>query len=162
VANIVRLQPGVVTSGPQERLSIRGGRAGEEAIFIDGVLVRNFNAGRSSLTIGTNSLSEVDVLTGGFSAEYGEAQSGIINYVRRRVAVSGTARRRLRRRDDSRRSTRSASTAPSFRSAARWAASSASSRPQPRPARSHRTSGASGATRRSMWRRESTRRSITT
>lgn len=83
VTNILRLQPGVVTTGRKDGVSIRGGRAGEEAVFVDGVLVRNFNAGSSSLTIGTNSLSEVDVLTGGFSAEYGEAQSGIINYVTR-------------------------------------------------------------------------------
>ena len=83
VTNIVRLQPGVVSTGNKNGVSIRGGRSGEEAVFVDGVLVRNFNAGESQLTIGTNTLSEVDVLTGGFSAEYGEAQSGIINYVTR-------------------------------------------------------------------------------
>lgn len=83
VTSIVRLQPGVVTSGRKDGVSIRGGRAGEEAVFVDGVLVRNFNAGNSALRIGTNSLSEVDVLTGGFSAEFGEAQSGIINFVTR-------------------------------------------------------------------------------
>jgi outer membrane receptor protein involved in Fe transport len=93
VTNIIRLQPGVVTTGNKNGVSIRGGRSGEEAVFVDGVLVRNFNAGSSSLTIGTNSLSEVDVLTGGFSAEYGEAQSGIINYVTRSGARrwNGTA-----------------------------------------------------------------------
>ena len=52
-------------------------------MFVDGVLIRNFNGGSSNLVIGVNSLSEVDVLTGGFSAEFGEAQSGIINYVTR-------------------------------------------------------------------------------
>lgn len=83
VTSILRLQPGVVTTGNKNGVSIRGGRSGEEAVFVDGVLVRNFNAGQSNLTVGTNSLSEVDVLTGGFSAEYGEAQSGIINYVTR-------------------------------------------------------------------------------
>lgn len=83
VTNIVRLQPGVVTTGRKGGVSIRGGRSGEEAVFVDGVLVRNFNEGSSNLTIGTNSLAEVDVLTGGFSAEFGEAQSGIINYVTR-------------------------------------------------------------------------------
>jgi outer membrane receptor protein involved in Fe transport len=83
VTNIIRLQPGVVQTGRKGGVSIRGGRSGEEAVFVDGVLVRNFNEGSSNLTIGTNTLSEVDVLTGGFSAEYGEAQSGIINYVTR-------------------------------------------------------------------------------
>ena len=84
VTNILRLQPGVVSTGSTKNgISIRGGRSGEEAFFVDGVLVRNFNAGQSNLTVGTNSLSEVDVLTGGFSAEFGEAQSGIVNFVTR-------------------------------------------------------------------------------
>jgi outer membrane receptor protein involved in Fe transport len=83
VTNILRLQPGVVTTGGKDGISIRGGRSGEEAVFVDGVLVRNFNRGGSNLEIGTNTLSEVDVLTGGFSAEFGEAQSGIVNYVTR-------------------------------------------------------------------------------
>jgi outer membrane receptor protein involved in Fe transport len=83
VTNILRLQPGVVQVGGKDGISIRGGRSGEEAVFIDGVLVRNFNGGQSNLTVGTNTLSEVDVLTGGFSAEFGEAQSGIVNYVTR-------------------------------------------------------------------------------
>jgi hypothetical protein len=83
VTSILRLQPGVVTTGAKDGISIRGGRSGEEAVFVDGVLVRNFNAGNSPLKIGTNTLSEVDVFTGGFSAEFGEAQSGIVNYVTR-------------------------------------------------------------------------------
>lgn len=82
VEQIVTLQPGVV-SGVGKGFSIRGGRSGEEAVYVDGVLVRNYNAGDSFLALGVNSLSEVDVLTGGFSAEFGEAQSGIINYVTR-------------------------------------------------------------------------------
>ncbi len=82
VTQIITLQPGVV-AGVGKGFSIRGGRSGEEAVYIDGVLIRNFNAGMSNLEVGVNSLSEVDVLTGGFSAEYGEAQSGIINYVTR-------------------------------------------------------------------------------
>jgi len=81
VNQVLVLQPGVVSS--TRGISIRGGRSGEEAVYVDGVLIRNLNAGSSRLQIGTNSLSEVDVLTGGFSAEYGNAQSGIINFVTR-------------------------------------------------------------------------------
>ena len=79
---IVMGQPGVVAN-VGKGLSIRGGRSGEEAVYVDGVLIRNFNSGDSFLELGVNSLSEVDVLTGGFSAEFGDAQSGIINYVTR-------------------------------------------------------------------------------
>lgn len=83
VRQVLALQPGVVETGRAKGVSIRGGRSGEEAIYVDGILVRNYNAGTSNLELGTNALAEVDVLTGGFSAEYGEAQSGIINYVTR-------------------------------------------------------------------------------
>jgi outer membrane receptor protein involved in Fe transport len=82
VADMITLQPGVIAD-VGKGFSIRGGRSGEEAVFVDGVLVRNFNSGQTNLTLGTNSLAELDVLTGGFSAEFGEAQSGIINYVTR-------------------------------------------------------------------------------
>jgi len=91
-SRLVVLQPGVVETGRRSGgISIRGGRSGEEAVFVDGVLVRNFagNSGgtvsgsSTNLQIGTNALSEVDVLTGGFSAQFGDAQSGIINFVTR-------------------------------------------------------------------------------
>jgi hypothetical protein len=82
VAQMITLQPGVIAN-VGKGFSIRGGRSGEEAVFVDGVLVRSFNQGTTNLTIGTNSLAELDVLTGGFSAEFGEAQSGIVNYVTR-------------------------------------------------------------------------------
>jgi outer membrane receptor protein involved in Fe transport len=82
---VITLQPGVVESNRSKGISIRGGRSGEEAVYVDGVLIRNYNGGQSSgdynLQVGTNALAEADVVTGGFSAEYGEAQSGIINYV---------------------------------------------------------------------------------
>ncbi|MEX2282303.1 MAG: TonB-dependent receptor [Gemmatimonadota bacterium] len=83
VRQIITLQPGVISGVGKDGMSIRGGRSGEEAVYIDGVLIRNFNGGNSNLEVGVNSISEVDVLTGGFSAEYGEAQSGILNYVTR-------------------------------------------------------------------------------
>lgn len=85
VNQILMLQPGVVvTDRPGSKgLSIRGGRSGEEAIYIDGLLVRNFNWGESLLKVGTNSLEQVDVITGSVSAEFGDAQSGVINYVTR-------------------------------------------------------------------------------
>ena len=52
-----------------------------------------------------NSLSEVDVITGGFSAEFGDAQSGIINYVtrsggRRWMRASSAADRRVHAQDE--------------------------------------------------------------
>jgi hypothetical protein len=82
-------------------LRIRGGRIGEEAMVVDGVMVRNFTAdpfrqgqgwifdtevgSRSEdttpLEFSTASVEQVDIITGGFQAEYGNAQSGIVNIV---------------------------------------------------------------------------------
>jgi len=94
VSEIVILQPGVYEeycnqdSGgtlPANRCrTIRGGRPNEEAVYIDGVLVRSFGSGAAEgATVPTNSLEQVDVTVGGFSAEFGHAQSGVISYVTR-------------------------------------------------------------------------------
>ena len=93
-SEIVILQPGVseeycsqVAGGtlPANRCrTIRGGRPNEEAVYIDGVLVRSFGTGSAEgATVPTNALEQVDVTVGGFAAEFGHAQSGVISYVTR-------------------------------------------------------------------------------
>ncbi|HUG00796.1 MAG TPA: TonB-dependent receptor, partial [Longimicrobiales bacterium] len=63
VRAVVALQPGVVDTGDRLGQVIRGGRPGEAAVFIDGVLVRNFNSGaQSEITLQTNAVEEIDVL----------------------------------------------------------------------------------------------------
>jgi hypothetical protein len=80
--SIILLQPGVVSTN--DGRTIRGSRPGEEAVYVDGVLVRRYGTGDvEPLELPTNSLAQVDVTTGGFGARFGEAQSGIINYVTR-------------------------------------------------------------------------------
>lgn len=87
VQAVVSLQPGVVDIGDGRGQVIRGGRPGEASVYVDGVLVRNFNSGsQSRLNVGTNALEEVNLLTGGYGAEYGSAQSGIINYISKQGA----------------------------------------------------------------------------
>ncbi|MBW7995560.1 MAG: TonB-dependent receptor plug domain-containing protein [Candidatus Glassbacteria bacterium] len=78
------------------RFSIRGGRLGKEAVYIDGILVRAYaeqsylsdkvTSDNSPLVVGKNSVEEVNVITGGFNAEYGQAQSGVINIISREGA----------------------------------------------------------------------------
>ena len=75
-ANVAGLQGGVVKVG--ETLYIRGGRSDEVAYYIDGVIQNNaYTSGRSGSLI-HNSIEEIQVQTGGFNAEYGFANSGII------------------------------------------------------------------------------------
>lgn len=77
------IQPGVVESGRTDGLIVRGGRAGEAAVYVDGALVRSVQTGGSELEVGTNALEEASITTGAFGAEFGDAQSGIISYVTR-------------------------------------------------------------------------------
>ncbi|MDH3426810.1 MAG: carboxypeptidase regulatory-like domain-containing protein [Gemmatimonadota bacterium] len=81
-SSIVVLQPGVVETNRGR--TIRGGRPNEEAVVINGVLTRGFGTGTSdNIALPTNALEQVDVNIGAFSAEFGDAQSGIVSFVTR-------------------------------------------------------------------------------
>ncbi len=75
VAGLVNLQAGVVEG------HFRGGRSGEVKYLIDGMPVNDVFSGASALQPEVNSLEEVQVLSGTFNAEYGEALSGVVNQV---------------------------------------------------------------------------------
>lgn len=81
VNQVLSLQPGVVEGRTGQ--TIRGGRPGEAATYIDGVLVRNLTGTTTSISVGTNAIEEASVTTGAIGAEYGDAQSGVVNLVTR-------------------------------------------------------------------------------
>lgn len=81
VSQVLRLQPGVVEGRTGQ--TIRGGRPGEAATYIDGVLVRSLNGTTTSVSVGTNAIEEASVTTGAIGAEYGDAQAGVVNLVTR-------------------------------------------------------------------------------
>jgi hypothetical protein len=83
VRQVLSLQPGVVESGKGLGLSIRGGRAGEAAVYVDGAIVRSTQTGGQRLTVGTNALEEASITTGALGTEFGDAQSGVIAFVTR-------------------------------------------------------------------------------
>jgi outer membrane receptor protein involved in Fe transport len=80
-ADVVELQAGVVEEGGN--LHFRGGRAGEVGYWIDGVPVTDVYDGGLALEIENSSVQELQVVTGAFNAEYGQALSGIVNVVTR-------------------------------------------------------------------------------
>ncbi len=82
MAEIVQLQAGVITDAGGG-LHFRGGRSREIAYLIDGVPVTNnfSQGGGSNVSIENNFIKELQVITGTFNAEYGSAQSGVINVV---------------------------------------------------------------------------------
>ncbi len=80
--NIVALQPGVVFS--DNEIHIRGGRTHEAALLLDGVSIQDPLAGTGfGLQVSPSSIQEVEVITGGYNAEYGQATSGIVNITTR-------------------------------------------------------------------------------
>jgi outer membrane receptor protein involved in Fe transport len=80
VSEVIGLQAGVVVAD-DGGIHIRGGRDNEIAFTLNGLSVNNPYNNVSSVGIATNALAEVSVSSGTFSAEYGNALSGVVNYV---------------------------------------------------------------------------------
>ena len=59
--------------------SVRGGRSGEVVYAIDGVPVTDVYDGSTVVDINTNSIQELQFVSGAFNAEYGRALSGYVN-----------------------------------------------------------------------------------
>ena len=78
IEDVVGLQAGVIES--DDEIHIRGGRTDETLYIIDGVKMKDLISGKSSLVdVSARSVAEMDVITGGYSAEFGQALSGIVN-----------------------------------------------------------------------------------
>src|SRR3989339_1063175 len=78
ISDIVTQQAGVVKS--DNEIHIRGGRSYENAFLLDGVSVQDPLAGTGfGLQLSANTIEEVEVITGGFNAEFGQATSGVVN-----------------------------------------------------------------------------------
>jgi len=72
---VVNLQAGVVDG------HFRGGRSNEVAYLIDGVAVNDVFNGGLSVEVENNSIGQLEVISGTFNAEYGQAMSGVVNIV---------------------------------------------------------------------------------
>ncbi|MBM4175605.1 MAG: TonB-dependent receptor [Ignavibacteria bacterium] len=78
VKDVVTQQAGVVYS--DNAIHIRGGRAYENAFLLDGVSIQDPLSGTGfGLQLSASSIEEVEVITGGYNAEYGQATSGVVN-----------------------------------------------------------------------------------
>lgn len=75
ISDILELQADVVDD------HFRGGRVGESSYLIGGGTIVNPLTNRRAFSPIVTSLQEVEVYTSGFSAEYGNAQSGVVNMV---------------------------------------------------------------------------------
>jgi outer membrane receptor protein involved in Fe transport len=76
IGQIIGMQAGIVAG------HFRGGRSTEVTYLVDGIKVDEVYGGSSSTTeLETGSVSELEVITGTFNAEYGKAMSGVVNQV---------------------------------------------------------------------------------
>ncbi|HEY4644457.1 MAG TPA: TonB-dependent receptor, partial [Bacteroidota bacterium] len=78
--DVLNLQSGV-TVDRFGNIHIRGGRTSEIAYWVDGVSVTDVYDNSASVIIENNFVQELQVISGTFNAEYGNAMSGIINVV---------------------------------------------------------------------------------
>lgn len=86
ISDIIALQADVVDN------HFRGGREGESMYLIAGGSINNPLDASKSFSPMVGALQTVEVLTSGFSAEYGNAQSGVINMIPKEGGDTWTSR----------------------------------------------------------------------
>ncbi|HUN64613.1 MAG TPA: TonB-dependent receptor [Bacteroidota bacterium] len=80
VTDVLTLQSGITTD-KSGGIHIRGGRSNEVAYWVDGISVSDAYDGSQSVQVDNNAIQELQVISGTFNAEYGQAMSGIVNIV---------------------------------------------------------------------------------
>ena len=70
-----------VVKGADNTMHIRGGRSAEIVYMVDGIAVTNAFWGGSLLEVENTAIEELQVISGTFNAEYGQAMSGIVNII---------------------------------------------------------------------------------
>ncbi|MEX0746504.1 MAG: TonB-dependent receptor, partial [Rhodothermales bacterium] len=74
-SDVINLQAGVVDG------HFRGGRAGEVSYMVDGISINDVFDQTFAYQVENNAIQEVQIISGTFNAEYGQAQSGVVNIV---------------------------------------------------------------------------------
>jgi outer membrane cobalamin receptor len=78
VEDILSEQIGITTV--DNEIHIRGGRIDESLFIIDGLSIKDPLSGYGgNLFINAESIDNLEIITGGYNAEYGQAMSGVIN-----------------------------------------------------------------------------------
>lgn len=80
VADVLELQAGLVRDG-LGGIHVRGGRSGEVAYWVDGIAATDNYNGDMGVEVENASVQELQVISGTFNAEYGQAMSAIVNIV---------------------------------------------------------------------------------
>ncbi len=78
--DVLSLQAGV-TVDANGGLHVRGGRSSEIQYYVDGIAISNAFSNTLAIPIENNSIQELEVISGTFNAEYGDAMSAVVNIV---------------------------------------------------------------------------------
>ncbi len=82
IERLLLLQPGIDATDPVEgKFTIRGSRQNEVAFMVDGLSLYDEKLNEPYMNINQSSVQEIQILTGGFNAEYGNARSGVLNII---------------------------------------------------------------------------------
>ncbi|PDH54070.1 MAG: TonB-dependent receptor, partial [Rhodothermaeota bacterium MED-G12] len=80
LTDVIQLQAGV-NVGNDGGIHIRGGRTTEVSYVVDGIRVTDDYDGSNGLRLENESIQELQVISGSFNAEHGQALSGVVNVV---------------------------------------------------------------------------------
>ncbi len=80
VNDVLSIQAGV-TVGDNGQIHIRGGRSNEVGYWVNGISVSDSYDGSQAVQVDNSAIQELQVVSGTFNAEYGQAMSGIVNIV---------------------------------------------------------------------------------
>ncbi len=78
LGQILEVQAGITN---RDGLHIRGGRSSEVLFMVDGVPISDSYDGSQSIQLENDGIQELQVISGTFNAEFGNAMSGVINVV---------------------------------------------------------------------------------
>lgn len=84
IGQIINLQAGVVDG------HFRGGRSGEVSYLVNGVPINNPYSNSAAFEVEKNMIAGLEVISGVFNAEYGQALSGVVNIVTKDVPSQWT------------------------------------------------------------------------
>jgi outer membrane receptor protein involved in Fe transport len=80
ISDMIKLQAGVVTDD-DGGIHVRGGYGNEVAYTLNGLSLNDPYGNSRAVGLASNAVQEASVSTGTFSAEFGNALSGVVNYV---------------------------------------------------------------------------------
>lgn len=81
VEDAIGMQAGVTGNIIEGEISIRQGDASETNVLVDGYSTTDVKFNRPVFAVSTGAVQEIEVIRGGYNAEYGQARSGVINIV---------------------------------------------------------------------------------